>query len=99
MRQTHGESRRMIAAGLVLSGLLVITGASSTATAQTPGVTIYEGARIIVGDGSAPIENGAFVVDGGRITQVGRSGQIKVPAGAARVNLTGKTVMPAIVDT
>ncbi|MCA1585201.1 MAG: amidohydrolase family protein [Acidobacteria bacterium] len=30
---------------------------------------------------------------------VGRKGQVKVPAGAARVDLTGKTVIPAIVDT
>ena len=63
------------------------------------GVTLFEGARIIVGDGSAPVENGAFVVDGTRITQVGRAGELKPPAGATRVNLAGKTVMPAIIDT
>jgi imidazolonepropionase-like amidohydrolase len=61
--------------------------------------TIYEGARVIVGDGSAPIENAAFVVDGARITQVGPAGKVKAPTGAARVNLAGKTVMPAMIDT
>ena len=66
--------------------------------AQT-GTTVFEGARIIVGDGSAPIENGAFVVEGTRITQVGPPGRVKAPVGAARVNLAGKTVMPAIIDT
>ena len=66
---------------------------------QATGVTVFEGARLIVGDGSAPIENGAFVVQNNRFAQVGRRGQVKVPAGAARVDLTGKTVMPAIVDT
>jgi imidazolonepropionase-like amidohydrolase len=71
---------------------------SLAAGAQAPTVTVYEGARIIVGDGSAPIENAAFVVDGARFTQVGRAGQIKAPAGAARVNLAGKTVMPGIID-
>jgi hypothetical protein len=65
----------------------------------TPAVTIFEGARLIVGDGRAPIENGAFVVDGARITQVGRANELRAPAGAARVNLAGKTVMPAIIDT
>jgi imidazolonepropionase-like amidohydrolase len=65
----------------------------------TKGVTVFEGARVIVGDGSAPIEDGAFIVDNNRFTQVGRKGQIKVPAGAARVDLTGKTVIPTIVDT
>jgi imidazolonepropionase-like amidohydrolase len=73
--------------------------AAATLGAQAPARTVYEGGRIIVGDGSAPIENGAFVVEGGRITQVGRaSGELKVPAGTARVSLAGKTVMPAIID-
>jgi imidazolonepropionase-like amidohydrolase len=57
---------------------------------------VYEGARLIVGDGSAAIENGAFVVQNGRITAIGRA--ITVPAGATRVNLTGKTVMPAMIN-
>ena len=62
-------------------------------------MTVFEGARLIVGDGSAPIEDGAFIVDGTRFLQVGRTGQIQVPAGAARVDLRGKTVMPAVIDT
>jgi imidazolonepropionase-like amidohydrolase len=57
---------------------------------------VYEGARIIVGDGSAPIEGGAFAVQNGRITSVGRAGAITVPAGASRVDLSGKTVMPTL---
>jgi len=61
-------------------------------------VTVFEGARLITGDGSAPIMDSAFVVDNGRFTAVGRKGQISVPAGAARVDLTGKTVIPAIID-
>jgi imidazolonepropionase-like amidohydrolase len=65
---------------------------------QANGVTVFEGARLIVGDGSAPIENSEFVVQNNRFTQVGRRGQVQVPAGATRVDLTGKTVMPAIVD-
>ena len=68
--------------------------------AQAPNaVTVFEGARLIVGDGSAPIENSTFVVNGNRFTQVGRGGQVQVPAGARRVDLRGKTVMPAIIDT
>ena len=48
---------------------------------------------------TAPIEDAAFVVDDGRFVQVGRRGEVQVPAGATRVDLTGKTVIPAIVDT
>src|SRR5580693_10006006 len=57
---------------------------------------LYEGARLIVGDASAPIENGAFVVRNGHISAIGQKGAIHAPAGAARVDLTRKTVMPAL---
>jgi imidazolonepropionase-like amidohydrolase len=63
------------------------------------GAVVYEGARLIVGDGSAPIEAGAFVVQNGQITAIGRTGDVKAPAGAARVDLAGKTVMPAMINT
>src|SRR5206468_11935751 len=60
--------------------------------------TGLDGARVITGDGRGPILDCAFVVGNGRFTAVGRKGQISVPAGAARVDLTGKTVIPAIID-
>ena len=47
--------------------LLVAAIAASTAVllAQAPaGVTAFEGARVIVGDGRAPIENATIVVTG-----------------------------------
>jgi imidazolonepropionase-like amidohydrolase len=85
---------------LVVAAALAVASWSLLGRAQTPAaVTIFEGARLIVGDGSAPVENSAFVVDGSRITQVGRAGQLKPPDGTARVSLAGKTVMPAIIDT
>ena len=57
----------------------------------------YEGARVIVGDGSV-IEDAVFVVDDGLFTQVGAAGAVEIPEGAARMDLGGKTVMPAIVN-
>jgi imidazolonepropionase-like amidohydrolase len=82
----------------MLSLTVAIVAAAIGIQAQT-GARVFEGARLIVGDGSAPIENSAFVVEGNRITAVGRRGQVNVPAGAQRIDLTGKTVMPAIIDT
>ena len=94
------SSARIIAVAVLATAVSWITAWSVPARVQAQaGVTIFEGARLIVGDGSAPIENSAFIVTGGRVTQVGRAGQVQVPAGAVRVNLAGKTVMPAIVDT
>jgi imidazolonepropionase-like amidohydrolase len=82
----------------VLFALLVVSAWSISNGAQSA-VTVFEGARVIAGDGRAPIENAAFVVDGGRITQVGRAADVKAPAGAARVSLAGKTVIPTLIDT
>jgi imidazolonepropionase-like amidohydrolase len=87
----------LIRGGLVAAAVGYLVTASPVG--QAPATTIFEGARIIVGDGQPPIEGGALVVTGNRIVQVGRAGSVKVPPGAARVSLTGKTVMPAIVDT
>jgi cytochrome c peroxidase len=81
--------------------LVVVAASAVTTLGQAPatGVTVFEGARVIVGDARAPIENALFVVNGARFVQVGRAADVRAPAGATRVNLAGKTVMPAIIDT
>src|SRR2546428_7801739 len=91
----------VLVAGLLLSGLTLVS-ACSPPVAEAPSATkatVFEGARLIVGDGGAPIENAASVGDGPRFVQGGKAGELTVPAGATRVDLTGKTVMPAIIDT
>ncbi|HEY4405012.1 MAG TPA: amidohydrolase family protein [Xanthobacteraceae bacterium] len=72
-------------------------GGPSAVQSQTA-VTVYEGARLITGDGSAPIESSAFTVENGLFTRVDRRSELQVPAGAVRVDLTGKTVMPTLTD-
>ena len=71
--------------------------AISAQTRSASGPAIFEGARLIVGDGTV-IEKGAFVVEKSRITALGRMGEVATPAGAARVDLNGKTVMPAMLN-
>jgi imidazolonepropionase-like amidohydrolase len=73
--------------------LVTVSGLTQSARAQ---VTAFEGARVIVGDGRV-IDNATIVVDGAKIVQAGAG--VQVPAGATRVNLAGKTVMPALIDT
>ncbi len=85
--------------GLVLVTLFLAGCTASDATPELGPVTVYEGARVIVGDGSTPIEDGAIVVQGDRFLAIGRRGQIEVPDGAARVDLTGRTVIPALINT
>jgi len=79
---------------LLASGLLGF--AACAAHAQD--ATVFRGARLILGDGSPAIENAAFVIRGDRFVAAGQNADIDTPAGAATVDLTGKTVMPAIVD-
>src|SRR2546428_2131884 len=74
----------------------VLAGFAIPAAAQA--VTAFEGARLIVGDGRV-IENATLMVDGTKIAQAGKAADVRVPAGATRVNLAGKTVMPMIIDT
>ena len=102
MRRVKSDSGRKALAALVVIGLVLTAACSSPATGQAPaatGVTAFEGARLIDGTGAAAVDDSVFTVNGGRITAVGRRGQIEVPPGATRVDLTGKTVMPAIIDT
>src|SRR5260370_19049468 len=89
------KSYTLVAACLLLAACSSQVNQEATATA---GTTVFEGARLITGDGGAPIENSAIVVVNNQFTQVGRRGEVQAPAGAARVDLTGKTVMPPMAD-
>jgi imidazolonepropionase-like amidohydrolase len=86
----------------LLGSLALVLGACSSKNQPevTPGgPVLFEGARLIVGDGGAPIEDSAFLIENNKISKVGKKGEVQAPAGAARVDLTGKTVMPALIDT
>ena len=95
-RSTVAMAFLSIVAHLVLAGC---AGPAPEPAPELVGVTVFEGARVIVGDGSDPIENGTFVVDDMQLVQIGRTGEVEVPEGAARVDLTGQTVIPALIDT
>ena len=74
-------------------------GEPEPAAESTSTSTVFEGARLITGTDQAPIENGAFIVDEGRLTWVGMMGDATIPPDAQRVDLQGKTVIPALIDT
>src|SRR5437867_1685868 len=95
------RAKRMSLNLAVAASLILAAAATWPANGQdaATGVTLFEGARLIAGDGRAPIENSAFLVQNDRFARVGRRGDIQAPAGAVRVDLTGKTVMPAQAAT
>ena len=82
-----------------MAAIAAILAAAIVAACATPGsggsVTAYEGARLIIGDTSPPIDNGAFVVENGRFISSGRKGEVRAPAGAARVDL----LLDLVVET
>lgn len=83
--------------------LLLATAAwsqSPSTSGSNRGFVIFEGARLIRPGTAAPIERGTLLVENGRIVRIGaRPGDVKAPASATRVDLTGKTVMPLLIDT
>ena len=90
---------RLISPVRLLAALGALAAGTAVVLTQSPAATAYANVRLIIGDGRPAIEDATLVVSGGRITAAGPSGQVQVPAGATRVSLTGKTVMPAIIDT
>jgi imidazolonepropionase-like amidohydrolase len=65
---------------------------SAPAFAQTIAIT---GGKLVIGDGSPPIEGGIVVLSKGRIVASGRD--LTIPADAQRIDATGKWVTPGIV--
>ena len=72
-----------------------------------PGSIALVGARVITMAGLNPgpiqgtpgvIENATVVVQGNRVVAVGPSSSTPVPAGATRIDVKGRTIVPGIVD-
>jgi imidazolonepropionase-like amidohydrolase len=95
----HFKKLLPICALMCVLALLTACSTGNQAAATEGGPVLFEGARLIDGNGVTPVEDSAFVIENNKITMVGKKGQIQAPAGAARVDLTGKTVMPALIDT
>ncbi len=72
----------------VPSGRLALVGARI--------ITMRQGAHTVRGD--EVIDNGAIVVEGNRIVAVGPADEVRIPADARRIDVSGKTIMPGIID-
>ncbi len=67
-------------------------------TDRPSGVLALRNARIITMRGDELIERGDLVVTNNRITAVGATGTVPIPAGANVIDLEGKTIIPGLVD-
>ena len=62
------------------------------------GIVAFTNARIITMKGNEVIENGVVIVEDNLIKAVGKSGDIKIPAGAKQIDCSGKTILPGFID-
>jgi WD40-like Beta Propeller Repeat len=67
-------------------------------TAKPTQKTALKGARIITMKGDEVIENGIILINGNKIEEIGKSADVKIPADAKVIDVSGKTVMPGIID-
>ena len=56
------------------------------------------GGRVIDGTGAPPIANATVLISNGRIERIGPAASLKVPSGATRVDVAGKTVIPGLIN-
>ena len=79
------------------------TGVSLSITVESDrptGIVALVGARIVTmadADGGV-IEDGVIVVNGNRIMAVGTRDSVEIPAGADTVDVTGRTIIPGLID-
>jgi imidazolonepropionase-like amidohydrolase len=74
----------------------VLFAAMLTSGAMFGQVKAFTGARLIDGTGKPAVENATLLVRDGRVLAAGAS--VSVPADAERISLSGKTVMPGIIN-
>jgi imidazolonepropionase-like amidohydrolase len=75
---------------------------ASVARAPVPGapvgVTAFVDVAVVPMDTERVLPNQTVVIEGGRITALGPSGKVPVPAGAVRIDGRGKYLMPGLTD-
>jgi imidazolonepropionase-like amidohydrolase len=88
-----------LAAGAVLSAQRGGGAAAAPDPVAPPAPTIaLTGARVFDGTGAAPADGMTILMVKGRIQAVGPDGTVRLPADATRVDMSGKTVMPGLIN-
>ena len=80
------------------SGVAVALCVAAAAAQQTRPL-VLDNVRIVDGTGASAIEHGRIVIDRDRIVRVGAAATIAVPTGADTVDLSGRTVIPGLIDS
>lgn len=62
------------------------------------GEIAFTHARIITMKGNEVIEDGTILVDSNRIAAIGKTGDVQIPDSIKTYDMSGKTIMPGLVD-
>jgi imidazolonepropionase-like amidohydrolase len=83
---------------VLLAAFAALTGAANAQTQPAAEVVALTHATVIDGTGAAPMPDSTVLIRGGRITAVLPTGSQPVPNGARVEDLTGKWVIPGLID-
>lgn len=72
---------------------LIIAGSALTATPALAQNIAVTGGKVVIGDGSAPIEGATVIIRGGKVVSVSQGG---APAGVQIIDASGKWVTPGV---
>ena len=84
---------------LLLGSYFFISTSHSQSQPPTSSALLIEGGTLIDGTGKAPVSGMAILVEGGRIRQIGKQGEVKAPAGGRTINASGKFIIPGLIDS
>ena len=83
----------------VLIGLSLCLFLLTACSQEHSDVTAFVGADIWDGTGSEMVSNGVILVEGGRIREVGSESEVVIPPGAQIEDLSGRTIVPGLINT
>ncbi|WP_336516388.1 amidohydrolase family protein [Pollutibacter soli] len=81
-----------------LVSLICLFGCKSKEKPSKNPVIVFTGATIIDGSGGEPVKDAVMVVSGGMVLAVGSKDDVEIPENAEQINLSGKTIIPGIIN-
>jgi imidazolonepropionase-like amidohydrolase len=87
---------RSLCRSLILA--MSVAAVPASVASPQPRSVVLDNVRVIDGTGTAPIENARVIIEGDRITRIGPADTVTLPADADRLDLSGRTIVPGLID-